>query len=74
MSEALTTQFDTVRKLLRRACARWGATMPADVAAWWAAEQQVMADEQAAADARKAALRADLEAQIAKLQARLAAL
>lgn len=71
---SLQEELTDYRRLLRRACATWGGTMPNSVAAWWAAEQALIAQEAADAAARKAEKIATLEEKIAMLQAELAAL
>ena len=65
---------DLLRKLLRKACNKWGGSMPPDILDWWVAEQDVMTAENAEKAAAKAAKVADLQARIADLNAKLAAL
>jgi ABC-type uncharacterized transport system ATPase component len=48
--------------------------LPPDIQAWWDAEQLLIAEETAAADARKAERVNTLTARIAELQAQLDAL
>ena len=65
---------DLLRKLLRKACNKWGGTMPQDIQDWWIAEQDTIAAENNAKTAAVAAKRADLQARIDDLNAKLAAL
>ena len=77
MESAMSTvqeDADLLRKLLRKACNKWGGSMPQDIQDWWVAEQDVMAIENATKTAEKAAKVADLQARIADLNAKLATL
>ena len=65
---------DLLRKLLRKACNKWGGSMPQDIQDWWVAEQDTIAAENNAHAAVVAAKRADLQARIDDLNAKLAAL
>ena len=65
---------DLLRKLLRKACNKWGGSMPQDIQDWWVAEQDTIAEENNAHAAIVAAKRADLQARIDDLNAKLAAL
>ena len=65
---------DLLRKLLRKACNKWGGTMPQDIQDWWVTEQDTIAAENNAKTAAVAAKRADLQARIDDLNAKLAAL
>lgn len=69
----VSEERDELERLLRKVC-RTGVALPADVEAWWTAEQQQIAEEDAAKEARRQERIADLNARIAALQAQLAAL
>lgn len=66
----VSDELAEVTRLLRKLC-RASATLPADVEAWWTAEQQEISAEDAAKDARKQARIVELQAKIAELQATL---
>lgn len=65
---SVSEELDLVTKLLRKMC-RQSQSLPADVQAWWTAEQQEIAAEDAAKEARKQARIVELQAKIAELQA-----
>ena len=66
----VSEELDLVTKLLRKMC-RGAQSLPADVQAWWTAEQQEIAAEDAAKEARKQARIKELQGKIAELQATL---
>jgi len=70
----LQEDHDALRKLMRTACRRWGASMPQELADWWVGEQAAIAAEKAAADQRRLVEIADIDGRIAALQARKSAL
>lgn len=69
----ISEERDAVVKMLRRLC-RSAASLPPDIQTWWDAEKVLIAEETAAADARKAERVNTLTARIAELQAQLDAL
>lgn len=70
---SVSEELDLVTKLLRKMC-RGAQSLPPDVQAWWTAEQQEIAAEDAAKEARKQARIAELQAKITELEATLAGL
>lgn len=67
---SVSEELDLVTKLLRKMC-RGAQSLPPDVQAWWTAEQQEIAAEDAAKEARKQARIVELRGKIAELQATL---
>ena len=66
----VSEERDELERMLRKVC-RSGVTLPNDVAVWWAVEQQQIAQEDAAKEARRQQKVADLTTRIAALQAQL---
>lgn len=64
----VTDERDELERMLRKVC-RSGVALPNDVEAWWTAEQQEIAAEEAAKEARKQARIAELQQKMADLQA-----
>lgn len=69
----VSEEREELERMLRKVC-RSGVTLPNDVAAWWAAEQQQIAQEDAAKEARRQQRITDLTARITELQSQLASL
>ena len=69
----VSEEREELERMLRKVC-RSGVTLPNDVAAWWVTEQQQIAQENAAKEARRQQRIADLTARIAELQSQLASL
>lgn len=69
----VSEELAEVTRLLRLVC-RSGVPLPRAVEDWWTAEQQELAAENAAKEARKQARIAELQSKIAELQATLDAL
>ena len=69
----VSEERDELERLLRKVC-KSGVALPRDVADWWTLEQQQIAQEDAAKDARKQQKVAELTQRIADLQDQLAQL
>ena len=69
----VSEERDELERMLRKV-RRSGVALPNDVSAWWKAEQQQIAQEDAAKEARRQQRISDLTARIAELQSQLGAL